>query len=265
MASRPRLVERTGFGVVPAADTASFDPSPPGPQRGQALVASPLSMVTQGAPDDVRDRPLRIVSSDRVDLIRRVVGVSAVEDQNKLLAIVNAMDAVSQQTSRVLNASVIVGREIGLALGKLSQGEAGRAVRASGALFPGWSASNVVKLVAAARFFDSNVVPQSALPMTYSVLYELSRVEPDDLRVAVERNVITPTMTFRQAEAFRKLRFSGSDYTPVPEAPRPLPPEAVRLDAEIAALKARIRSLQTQRARVIAREAASPPSRTEKQ
>ena len=264
MVSRPRLVERTGFGAVPAADASSFDPSPPGLQSDQALVASPLSMVPQEGPGDVRDRPLRVVSSERIDLIRRVVGVSAVEDQDKLLAIVDAMDAVSQQTSRVLNASVIVGREIGLALGKLSPGEAGRAVRASGALFPGWSASNVVKLVAAARFFDSNVVPQSALPVTYSVLYELSRVKPDDLRAAVERNVITPAMTFRQAEAFRKLRYSGSDYTPTPEPPRPLPPEAVRLDAEITALKAKVRSLQTQRARVIAREAASPAPRTEK-
>jgi hypothetical protein len=122
MASRPRLVERTGFGAVPAAN-ASSDPSPPGSQGGQALVASPLSMVPQGAPNDVRDRPLRVVSSDRIDLIRRVVGVSAVEDQDKLLAIVDAMDAVSQQTTRVLNASVIVEREIGLALGKLSPGE----------------------------------------------------------------------------------------------------------------------------------------------
>ena len=260
MASRSRLVERTGFGTVPARDESSFDPSPPGPQGGAALVASPLSMVPQGGAEIVRDRPLRIVSSDRIDLIRRVVGVSAVEDQNKLLAIVNAMDAVSQQTSRVLNASVIVGREIGLALGKLSPGEAGRAVRASGALFPGWSASNVVKLVAAAKFFDSNVVPQSALPVTYSVLYELSRVEPDDLRAAVERNVITPAMTFRQAEAFRKLRFSSSDDTFVAEAPRLLPAEAIRLDAEIAALKSKVRSLQTQRARVIAREAATTPS-----
>jgi hypothetical protein len=80
MASRPRLVERTGFGAVPAAN-ASSDPSPPGSQGGQALVASPLSMVPQGAPNDVRDRPLRVVSSDGINLIRRVVGVSAVEDQ----------------------------------------------------------------------------------------------------------------------------------------------------------------------------------------
>ncbi len=236
-------------------------------EAGTDLVSSPPSEA-EGAPP-VRlvagrqatvSRVMRVISSERLDLIRKAVGVAVIENQAKLAAVVNAMDGIAEQTDKVLKASVEIGRELNAMLDELSEEEGRAALRNSVALFAGWSAGNLRKMMGAARIFDSGWVDREILPTSFTTLYELSHLDEVGMRRAVEGKLIRPTLSRNEAESIWKLVALQTDAPANaglgnPTARAALPREVIEIDAEVDALRAEIKRLASRRSRLMAKAA----------
>ena len=236
------------------ADTALVPSSPP----REAEETPPVRLVVgRGA---MVSRVMRVISSERLDLIRKAVGVAVIEDQAKLAAVVNAMDGIAEQTDKVLKASVEIGRELNAMLDELSAEEGRSALRHSVALFAGWSAGNLRKMMGAARIFDSGWVDREILPTSFTTLYELSHLDEAGMRRAVAGKLIRPTLSRNEAESIWKLVALQSDAPAGiapgnPTARAALPREVIEIDAEVDALRAEIRKLASRRSRLMAKAA----------
>ena len=247
-----------GASATPGADgdaSTAFVPSSPPHETEGAL---PVRLVA-GRKTTV-SRVMRVISSERLDLIRKAVGVAVIEDQAKLAAVVNAMDGIAEQTDKVLKASVEIGRELNAMLDELSEEEGRGALRNSVALFAGWSAGNLRKMMGAARIFDSGWVDREILPTSFTTLYELSHLDEAGMRRAVEGKLIRPTLSRNEAESIWKLVALQSD-APAGAAPgnassrAALPREVIEIDTEVDTLRAEIRKLASRRSRLMAKAA----------
>jgi hypothetical protein len=196
---------------------------------------------------------MRVVSAERIEVIRKAVGISVVENQDKLAAIVDAIEGVREQTAKAFKAGVQIGRELSAMLSRLTEDEGYRALRASADLFPGWSYGNLIKMIAAARLFDSGWVDHAILPVHYSVLYELSHLDEAGIRKAAERQLITPTLTRIEADKVRRL-VADQVATDAPESSvSDRPQEVTDIDAQIKELRTELRNLVAKRTRAMAR------------
>lgn len=208
---------------------------------------------------DERVRPLtsipgRVLEPYELDLIRRTAGVSVLEDPAKISAIVGAMDAIREQTGKILRSGVQIGREMIALLDQLSLDEGQKVVRAGSELFAGWSAGNLTKMIGAARLFDSGWVDKSLLPTSYTVLYQLSQLDRPLLEHAVDRDLIHPDLSRTEVEQLRRtITIAGDPVRTVEQAQiTDASPEITRIDDRLAELRKEIRTLSARRQKLIA-------------
>jgi len=199
-------------------------------------------------------RQSRILQQHEMELIRRTLGMSVLEDSAKISAIVDAMDAIREQTGKILRSGVQIGREMIALLDQLSADEGQRVVRSGSELFAGWTSGNLTKMIGAARLFDSGWVDKSLLPTSYTVLYQLSQLDRPLLEHAVERDLIHPELSRTQVEQLRrtitiaaKPDAGQTDRATPPETPI----ELTRIDARLAELRREILTLSSRRRKLI--------------
>jgi hypothetical protein len=208
---------------------------------------------------DERARPLtstprRALEAYELDVIRRTAGVSVLEDPLKISAIIDAMDAIREQTGKILRSGVQIGREMIALLNQLSLDEGQKVVRAGSELFAGWSAGNLTKMIGAARLFDSGWVDKSLLPTSYTVLYQLSQLDRPLLEHAVDRDLIHPDLSRTEVEQLRRtITIAGDSVRMVKQAQTTdASPEITRIDDRLAELRKEIRTLSARRQKLIA-------------
>lgn len=254
--------------IQPARSWGTSAPTEANGRGGTVLVASSPPREAEGAlpvglvarHEAAVSRVMRVISSERLDLIRKAVGVAVIEDQAKLAAVVNAMEGIAEQTDKVLKSSVEIGRELNAMLDELSEEEGRAALRNSVALFAGWSAGNLRKMMGAAKIFDSGWVDREILPASFTTLYELSHLDEAGMRRAVEGKLIRPTLSRNEAESVWKL-VALQSVAPAaaaqgsPTVRAALPREVIEIDAEVDALRAEIRKLASRRSRLMAKAA----------
>lgn len=199
--------------------------------------------------------PARALQQHEMDLIRRTAGMSVLEDPAKFTAIVEAMDAIREQTGKILRSGVQIGREMIALLDRLSNDEGQKVVRAGSELFAGWSSGNLTKMIGAARLFDSGWVDKALLPTSYTVLYQLSQLDRPLLEHAVDRDLIHPDLSRTEVEQLRRtITIVG---VPIEEAREPdgtteLFPELAKINSRLAELRKEARTLSSRRQKLLA-------------
>jgi hypothetical protein len=253
--ARPKLLIRNDYGRVGLDSKKEPDfPAIADPGGSDEPIIEPRSKDHQADGLIRQAKPMRVVSGEQIDLIRRMIGVSVVEDQAKLSAVVEAMEAVREQTGNMLKAGIQVGRELIEMKKELSVDEGARAIRGAADLFPGWSSGNLKKMMGAAELFDSGWVDRSILPISYSVLYQISLMNRPAIQKAVERKLITPRLTRSEAVKVRLLMATAEAEPDVCSASEhPMLPEVAKLDARILKLRADLRAATAERLRILAK------------
>lgn len=235
-------------------DNIDFGGDPDGPPHGLSVLAHTAKSGAVRAVDTVS----RVIQPHELDLIRRTAGLSILDDPAKIAAVVEAMDAIREQTGKILRSGVQIGRELIALLERLSAEEGQKIVRAGSELFAGWTAGNLTKMIGAARLFDSGWVDKSLLPTSYTVLYQLSQIDRPLLEHAVERDLIRPDLSRTDVEELR--RTITIDAAPA-RATQELVPELARIDGRIAELRRELRALAARRRKLMA--ASHRPSRSD--
>jgi len=226
-------------------DNFDFGGAPDGPSR---TPPAPAHATRPGAVRAVETMS-RDVQPHELDLIRRTAGMSILDDPAKVAAVIEAMDAIREQTGKILRSGVQIGREMIALLERLSADEGQRIVRAGSELFAGWTAGNLTKMIGAARLFDSGWVDKSLLPTSYTVLYQLSQIDRPLLEHAVERDLIRPDLSRTDVEELR--RTITIEAAPADTA-QELAPELTRIDGRITELRRELRTLAARRQKLIA-------------
>ena len=233
-------------------DNFDFGGDPDGQPRGQPVPVHASKPATVRAVETVPRAAggvSREIQPHELDLIRRTAGLSILDDPAKVAAVVEAMDAIREQTGKILRSGVQIGREMIALLERLSADEGQKIVRAGSELFAGWTAGNLTKMIGAARLFDSGWVDKSLLPTSYTVLYQLSQIDRPLLEHAVERDLIRPDLSRTDVEELR--RTITIEAAPAKTAPE-LAPELTRIDGRIAELRRELRALAARRQKLIA-------------
>ena len=194
----------------------------------------------------------RVLQPQELDLIRRTAGMSVLEDPAKFAAIVDAMDAIREQTGKILRSGVQIGREMIALLERLSSDEGQKVVRAGSELFAGWSPGNLTKMIGAARLFDSGWVDKSLLPTSYTVLYQLSQIDRPLLEHAVDRELIHPDLSRTEVEQLRRTITIVGETTSVDHAAPVSTPELEKIEARLDELRREMRNLMARRQRLLA-------------
>ena len=192
----------------------------------------------------------RQLAPHELELIRRTAGMSVLEDPAKFAAIVEAMDAIREQTGKILRSGVQIGREMIALLDRLSSDEGQRVVRAGSELFAGWSPGNLTKMIGASRLFDSGWVDKSLLPKSYTVLYQLSQLDRPLLEHAVDRDLIHPDLSRTEVEELRRtITIVANPVEPSSDEKlsNGASPELTRIDGRLAELRKELRALTAQR------------------
>lgn len=197
---------------------------------------------------DMASRP---VTAQEVETIRRLLGVSVVDEGRKLSAVVASIDTVREQTGRMVDAGVHIGRVLNDVHEVLSQEEFARFLRSGRELLSGWTSGNLSKMMGAARFVDSNKVSRDVLPRSYTVLYALSLLDEVQIQRAIERQFVRPSLTRGEVEQMRRIGYeekaSPGDFA--------LSPEVQKLDARIESLVRDLRAARSKRAELMAKVA----------
>ena len=215
-----------------------------------------------GAPSTVPHHALRVTrhgldmasrpaTTQEVEIIRRLLGVSVVDEGRKLSAVVASIDTVREQTGRMVDAGVHIGRVLNDVHEVLSQEEFARFLRSGRELLSGWTSGNLSKMMGAARFVDSNKVSRDVLPQSYTVLYALSLLDDVQIQRAIERQLVRPSLTRGEVEQMRRI---GYEEKATPGDPG-LPPEVQKLDAQIESLVRKLRAMHSKRAELMAKVA----------
>jgi hypothetical protein len=101
------------------------------------------------------------------------------------------------------------------------------------------------RLMAIARAVDDGVYPADALPPNYTVAYQLVSLYEHERPVALKEGLVTPAVTRRAIEEFKKRMRPQDDTTDARVRDRKrlasLIGQRARIDAEIAELKERLR------------------------
>lgn len=198
------------------------------------------------------DMASRLPTTQEVETIRRLLGVSVVDVDRKLSAVVASIDTVREQTGRMVDAGVHIGRVLNDVDKVLSQEEFARLLRSGRELLSGWTSGNLSKMMGAARFVDSNKVSRDVLPRSYTVLYALSLLDDVQIQHAVERQLMRPSLTRGEVEQMRRI---GYEEAAPPGGPGLLP-EVQQLDARIESLVRDLRAARARRAELMAKVAA---------
>ena len=229
-----------------AGDTTS---SPTGPVIDQDGVSAMLP--SQDAPPspgnlEMASRPATL---QEAETIRRLLGVSVVDDRRKLSAVVASIDSVREQTRRMVDGGVHIGRVLNDVRAVLSLEEFARLLRSGRELLSGWTSGNLSKMMGAARFVDSNRVSRDILPQSYTVLYALSLLDELQIQRAIERRIVRPSLTRSEVEQMRRTgRFEGGSRM----ASEPSP-EVQKLDAKIESLLSELRAVRAKRVNLLRR------------
>ena len=248
--AKPRIKDNFDFGGDPDGATRGLPVPPHAAKPGAVRAVQTVSRAAAGVSREIQPHEL--------DLIRRTAGLSILDDPAKVAAVVEAMDAIREQTGKILRSGVQIGREMIALLERLSTEEGQKVVRAGSELFAGWTAGNLTKMIGAARLFDSGWVDKSLLPTSYTVLYQLSQIDRPLLEHAVERDLIRPGLSRNDVEELR--RTITIEAAPAKTAPE-LAPELARIEGRIAELRRELRTLAARRRKLIA--ASRRPSQKE--
>lgn len=238
--AKPRIKDNLDFGGDLQGSGHSFS------LPGSAL--HPVESRAVGHVRQISAGSVREIQPHELDLIRRTAGLSILDDPAKVAAIVEAMDAIREQTGKILRSGVQIGREMIALLERLSNDEGQKVVRAGSELFAGWTAGNLTKMIGAARLFDSGWVDKSLLPTSYTVLYQLSQIDRPLLEHAVERDLIRPDLSRTDVEELR--RTITIEAGPVEDV-RQFTPELARIDVRIAELRKELRALTARRQKLL--------------
>lgn len=248
--AKPRIKDNFDFGGDPGGPPRGLPVPAHAAKAGAVRVVETVSRAALGVSREIQQHEL--------DLIRRTAGLSILDDPAKVTAVVEAMDAIREQTGKILRSGVQIGREMIALLERLSTEEGQKIVRAGSELFAGWTAGNLTKMIGAARLFDSGWVDKSLLPTSYTVLYQLSQIDRPLLEHAVERDLIRPGLSRTDVEELRRtITIEAAPAKTPPE----LAPELTRIDGRIAELRRELRTLAARRHKLIA--ASRRPSRKE--
>lgn len=221
-----------------------------GGDTGKAIVPTAEPLASQG-PGRFRERghiQAREAQLHEIDLIRRTAGLSVLEDPAKITAIVEAMDAIREQTGKILRSGVQIGREMIALLECLSADEGQKVVRAGSELFAGWTAGNLTKMIGAARLFDSGWIDKTLLPTSYTVLYQLSQIDRPLLEHAVERDLIHPDLSRTEVEELRRTITIVADRA---DDINDVSPELTQIDRRLAELRKELRNLRLRRSKLM--------------
>lgn len=191
----------------------------------------------------------RPATGQEVETIRRLLGVSVVDEGRKLSAVVASIDTVREQTGRMVDAGIHIGRVLNDVHEVLSQEEFARLLRSGRELLSGWTSGNLSKMMGAARFVDSNKVSRDVLPRSYTVLYALSLLNEAQIERAIERRLVRPSLTRVEVEQIRRI---GYEVKALPSG-YGLSPEVQRLDVRIESLVRDLRAARSKRAELIAK------------
>ncbi len=197
---------------------------------------------------DMASRP---ATTQEMETIRRLLGVSVVDEGRKLSAVVASIDTVREQTGRMVDAGVHIGRVLNDVHEVLSQEEFARFLRSGRELLSGWTSGNLSKMMGAARFVDSNKVSRDVLPRSYTVLYALSLLDHVQIQRAIERQLVRPSLTRGEVEQMRRIGYEEK----APPGDPGLPPEVQKLDARIESLVRDLRAARSERAELMAKVA----------
>jgi len=195
---------------------------------------------------EMASRPATLLEAE---MIRRLLGVSVVDDTRKLSVVVASIDSVREQTARMVDGGVHIGRVLNDVRAVLSPEEFARLLRSGRELLSGWTSGNLSKMMGAARFVDSNRVSRDTLPQSYTVLYALSLLDEAQIQRAVERRIVRPSLTRSEVEHMRRMKVSGNGGGP----PSELSPELRKLDAQIKSLLRELRAARAKRADLLER------------
>jgi hypothetical protein len=197
---------------------------------------------------------------EEVDRIRRFVGVAAVENEAKLSLIVSGIDAIREQTGKALSAAIQIGREMNAIIAGLDQEEGARILRSAKEIFQSWGESQMSKMMGAARFYDSGRVETRLLPLSYTVLYNLSTLPPVIIDRAVKRDLIRPTISRTEIKQLKVLVEADADAVKS-SAVGGFSAEVAALDKEIEAATYSLRALRQKRKRILKIEEAKGSGR----
>lgn len=223
--------------------------SPEGPVIDQNGVPAMLRSVDRPSSRGSLEMASRPATLQESETISRLLGVSVVDDRRKLSAVVASIDSVREQTGRMVDGGVHIGRVLNDVRDVLSSEEFARLLRSGRELLSGWTSGNLSKMMGAARFVDSNRVSRDILPQSYTVLYALSLLDELQIQRAIERRIVRPSLTRSEVEQLRRIG-ALDDKTRV--APEP-PPEVRKLDARIESLLRELRAVRAKRADLLER------------
>jgi hypothetical protein len=157
-------------------------------------------------------------------------------------------DEIRRLWSRAQEQFIAIGRYLEQAKRKLPHGEFEAMVERD---LP-FDASVTRRLRAVVQFIDSGAVPLERLPSSYSVIYELTSMTPDERERADKASLVRPDVTRKELVTFkRSLRTAVNDLT-LPQDHhaelqtrlKHLLAERARLDREIAAIEKELASAE---------------------
>ena len=191
----------------------------------------------------------RPATLQEAETIRRLLGVSVVDDRRKLSAVVASIDSVREQTGRMVDGGVHIGRVLNDVRAVLSSEEFARLLRSGRELLSGWTSGNLSKMMGAARFVDSNRVSRDILPQSYTVLYALSLLDELQIQRAIERRIVRPSLTRSEVEQMRRIGKSEDGLQKTSEQL----PEVRKLDERIELLSKELRAVRAKRTDLLRR------------
>lgn len=186
----------------------------------EAPNAPPLPMLSQSA-DAFRDR--------RGDLIARAIVSLGSAEQYAV--------KIEELWSAAQDNFIDIGRYLTQAKSKLSHGEFLPMIETSLPFGP--RVAN--RLMAVADGIDNRLLPTDRLPNSYSTVYELVQMRPDERAAALRENIVRPDVTREEVLAFKR-RFRSRTVTGVLDRKAinrrlaKLREERQRIDDEIASL-----------------------------
>jgi len=145
-----------------------------------------------------------VIVQEVLDGITAIFGPQIADDHAKITAIITAQRAMGEETSRMVQAAVNMGRYLLDVRRVLSHDEFEHALKHSAELWSGWSRPNVVKLMKIAEWWDRQQFPQALAPRHYTILYEFAVLEPPVLSRAIDEGVFRPDVTRNEVSGWKR-------------------------------------------------------------
>ena len=188
-----------------------------------------------GAPDEAA-----------VDAVRDVfTGTDLVDDQLKLKLLLETRGEVHRNWRDIKDRFLAIGRALVRMENALTTFENARLKDGMERLFPfGDGVASQLRKVA--RAVDSNSIPISDCPGSYSTAYQIAMLKPADLELAKKRGLVRPNVTRREIKAFRAELRNGPlrvNWRPTETERDRLVVREAALSEELALVRKRIKEL----------------------